>query len=90
MDVRGLVANGLQQDEVQQLLDRVRFGELFEFVQVDTLVSTLEFSQEGIRLDLVDQFGDVVVFRFIILGQGRLQRVAVRHLGRNGEAHQGT
>ncbi|MBA7624991.1 hypothetical protein ES703_32412 [subsurface metagenome] len=88
MNVRCFIPNRLQQNKVKKLLDGVRFGKLLQLIQVDTLVSALEFRKETVVLNLAYQVIDALFFGLVVFSQGLFQGLAIGYLRRNLETHQ--
>ncbi|MBA7691090.1 hypothetical protein ES703_99628 [subsurface metagenome] len=90
MDIRGLIANCLQQNQIQQLFDGIRLGQFLQFIQVNTLVPAFKFRKETVSLYFIYQF--VYPFFFfpslIVLSQSFFQRLRVGYLRGNSKPHQ--
>jgi len=81
VNVRGLVANGLQQNEINELLDRITVGHLAQLVEIDALPPALKLRERFISPDFPDQ---VVDRRRRLLGVIAVQ--GADHIVRRGDA----
>ncbi len=89
MNVRCLVSNCLQQDQVQQFFYRIGLGQLLQLIQVDTLVPAVKFNEKRIALYLIYQLVDIfVLLCLIVFSQGLFECFGVGYLRCDLEAHQ--
>ena len=68
VDVRGLVLDGLQQHEVDQLADRVGIGGFFEAVDVDGFAAVFEVFERVVVVEFAEDVAEAFGGGLVILG----------------------
>jgi len=90
VNVRGLILNGLQKNQIQQPFDRIRVRGLLQLIQIDTRIPPLKIRQPLVALNFPNQFGQTLLFLGVILVHRRIKSIRVGHLRFHRKAHQST